>query len=908
MFESWMGEFQVGAVEVVEIPEDYLKTSDTESRVTNYRQSFRSILRGMIHEQVPVGLRLECINGKVRVFFLTWTRKQEELRKNLTTLTTTVSAYLPKFLLSQAKSYKGLSASLETNGVIACLLGEPALPEETGHQTIQIDPMDAAGEVLQSLDNVIFQVSIEPTKSAKRKVRSLEKDYELAMERSQRVVSTSGFLSPDSQQSTTRVSASASRSAERLSRQIKRMSSQYLGKVSVTVTHWSQDKKYAETQARRVMSILMSGITPADAEKDLKVVIKKKRKNFEKVLVGRPVGDHTVLTPEETATYFALPRVDLGIKISRREDFSVSSVDLSEIERVEDPEPQPQVKPTLTTPRRTLTKWNKSIPQDIASIWRHSEKRLILLGYAIRNGEPQKIQPYGLVRKLLGSHIGVYGNTGYGKTTTCVSLAAQAYRNDVIPTILTPGNVGDWRVLKDLYPEFRIFTAGTPDIAPLHYNMWEVPPKVPVGKYIDRMVDVHTAALPTDGVISMHFDDIFNTMYENCGWSRMGNIRGRPILLSDLYEAVQQVANTHLEYGEELKRDFYGALDARLRSMLRNEILVDMFNTTKGLSIPELLAHPTIIEMRDLSPEDRALLIGALTVGISEYLVANPKKEVSHLLVLEEAHQFLKGTRSQGGYAEPTSTQKAVSNIAGMLRTQRGTGLGLVIIDQLASSLPPEIVKLPSNVVAHTLTDLEERLLVGRQALCSDAQINHIGGMGVGEVVARIQTQNVPTNVQVAPLDYLLNRPLPKREWTDEMVRDAMSVVFESNPELAESLPLTDEMKDLLRGIRPTAPVIVKPEMQVVQVARDHETDISVIVNSPTFVDAYMSRVGDTAKGNPVQVARLLTKVASKFVTSDAQLVPFAERLLLHSVGMLKEPKETSVLADILVAIRGVEA
>jgi hypothetical protein len=429
-----------------------------------------------------------------------------------------------------------------------------------------------------------------------------------------------------------------------------------------------------------------------------------------------------------------------------------------------------------------------------------------------------------------------------------------------------------------------------------------------VGKYIDRMVDVHTAALPTDGVISMHFDDIFNTMYENCGWSRMGNIRGRPILLSDLYEAVQQVANTHLEYGEELKRDFYGALDARLRSMLRNEILVDMFNTTKGLSISELLAHPTIIEMRDLSPEDRALLIGALTVGISEYLVANPKKKVSHFLVLEEAHQFLKGTQTHGAYAEPTSTQKAVSNTVGMLRTQRGTGLGLGIIDQLASSLPSEIVKLPSNIVAHTLTDLEERLLVGRQALCSDAQINHIGGMNVGEVVARIQTQNVPANVQVAPLDYLLTRPLPKREWTDDMVRDAMREVFDAHPELVESQPLTSEMKDLLRGIKPTAPVVVKPELQVMSLARNHEIDISEIVNTPTFVDAYMSRVGDAAKGDPSPVARLLTKVASKFVTTEANQVPFAERLLLHSAGMLKEPKDTAVLADILVAIRGVEA
>jgi hypothetical protein len=903
MFESWIGEIQVGAVEVVEIPEDYLKTSDTESRDTNYRQSFRSILRGMIHEKVPVGLRLERTNGKNRVHFLTWTRKQEELSKNLTTLTTTVSAYLPKFNLTQPKMFKGLSASLEVNGVTACLLGEPATPEETGHHSVQIDPMDAAGEVLQSFDNIILQVFVEPTKSGKRKVRSLEKDYESAMELSQRVVSTPGFLSPDSQQSTTRVSASASRAAERLGRQVKRMSSRYLGKVSVAVTHWSQDKKYAETQARRVMSILMSGITPADKEEDLRVVIKKKRKDFEKALAGRPVGDHTILTPEETATYFALPRVDLGIKVSRREDFSIASVDLPEMEKVEETNPQPETRPKLITIQR-----NRGVSQKSESVWRHPVKRLILLGYAIRNGEPQKSQPYGIVRKLLGSHIGVYGNTGYGKTTTCVSLAAQAYRNGVIPTILTPGNVGDWRVLKDLYDEFRIFTAGNPEIAPLRYNMWEVPPKVPVGKYIDRMVDVHTAALPTDGVISMHFDDIFNTMYENCGWSRMGNIRGRPILLSDLYEAVQQVANTHLDYGEELKRDFYGALDARLRSMLRNEILVDMFNTTKGLSIPELLAHPTIIEMRDLSPEDRALLIGALTVGISEYLVANPKKEVSHLLVLEEAHQFLRGTRSQGGYAEPTSTQKAVSNIAGMLRTQRGTGLGLVIIDQLASSLPPEIVKSPSNVFIHTLTDLEERLLVGRQALCSDAQINHIGGMAVGEVVARIQTQNVPANVQVAPLDYLLTSPLPKREWTDEMVRDVMMKVFDAHPELAETQPLTDEMKDLLRGIRSPSPVIVKPEMQVVQIARDHETDISVIVNTPSFVDAYMNRIGDAAKGDPGPVARLLSKVASKFVTTEIQQVPFAERLLLHAAGMLKEPKETAVLADILVAIRGVAA
>ena len=62
-----MGEFQVGAVEVVEIPEDYLKISDAENRDGIYRKSFRSILRCMIHAEVPLGLRLEHINGRTRV-------------------------------------------------------------------------------------------------------------------------------------------------------------------------------------------------------------------------------------------------------------------------------------------------------------------------------------------------------------------------------------------------------------------------------------------------------------------------------------------------------------------------------------------------------------------------------------------------------------------------------------------------------------------------------------------------------------------------------------------------------------------------------------------------------------------------------------------------------------------------
>jgi hypothetical protein len=66
MSELWLGGIQVGAVKAIEIPEDYLKTSDKGNQDANYRQSFRSILGGMIHAAVPVGFRLERINEKTR--------------------------------------------------------------------------------------------------------------------------------------------------------------------------------------------------------------------------------------------------------------------------------------------------------------------------------------------------------------------------------------------------------------------------------------------------------------------------------------------------------------------------------------------------------------------------------------------------------------------------------------------------------------------------------------------------------------------------------------------------------------------------------------------------------------------------------------------------------------------------
>ncbi|MHA1662471.1 MAG: hypothetical protein ACTSVR_04370, partial [Candidatus Thorarchaeota archaeon] len=129
MFESWKGSLLIGAIELVEIPEDYLVLSETGKRNTLYHQAFRNILRGMMVTDTPVGLRLERISGRTRVFFLTWGHDQQRLKNRTSTLHSTINAHLPKFKSTIHSLFSGQTVNINMEGVSACLTGEPLITE-----------------------------------------------------------------------------------------------------------------------------------------------------------------------------------------------------------------------------------------------------------------------------------------------------------------------------------------------------------------------------------------------------------------------------------------------------------------------------------------------------------------------------------------------------------------------------------------------------------------------------------------------------------------------------------------------------------------------------------------------------------------------------------------------------------
>ena len=196
MFESLLGPLAVGAIEVLEIPEDYLSRSEVGKRDFTHRSAFRGILRAMVLAEHPVGLRLERAHGKTRVFFLTWDRKDRCCSTGSPRLATIVNAHLPKFKMGSCSAFSGLQIYPGQEGVSACLTGEPLVDDENASLQPRTDPLDAVGEVIQGLDDVLFQVFVTPEKPGGRRVRGLEHAYEMAVSRSQQVVSSPSLLLP----------------------------------------------------------------------------------------------------------------------------------------------------------------------------------------------------------------------------------------------------------------------------------------------------------------------------------------------------------------------------------------------------------------------------------------------------------------------------------------------------------------------------------------------------------------------------------------------------------------------------------------------------------------------------------------------------------------------------------------
>ncbi len=801
----------IGAIEVVEYPESHLQDNSRQFERMDRYSPFLSVLRGMRSGGLQVGFRMERAMRKNRMFYLTRAPNPDLLNESLDALESVLSTHLRSYRLERIGEYV---PDIDVSGKTCFstrIEGEPLSIEDLRQST---DGLTAAVETLHEMDNGIIQVWADPLEASWLEKWSARNEFEAEdRKRSRtRTRTVGGILSGGGQQSFIEVDTSAATKAGRLNRRLVRVTSEDSVELGVFTTSWDSRPARAERNATLLGHSIVSSFHSADYENVLKVKPLKKRRDSIRLLKGHPVGRPTQMLATEAAVFFIPSRRHIGISTSRRYEFSTVSTDVS------------QGSLSGREPKLVASRTVKNGDERWDLVWNFNPSEMVMLGHIIRaNGEVDRSAVVAFDPLELERHMLILGTTRSGKTTTGLTIAGQLIRLGIFPIIIVPYKVRDWRVLKSVYPNIRIFTAGNPDIAPLRINIWVPPEGVRIDKWIMRLAEIFHAWFPSQEVVSLHMRRIIMRTYELCEWDVANNIQGRPVLLEDLLAGIEYALEMgDVKYSADVKENFVGALKARLEAMLTYSTVVDMFNTAGGITINELLETPHIIEMESLHKDVKQLLIGVLAAGLSEYRMASPLSSVENVLILEEAHAFLKKAveRSDG---QRTAAQEANASLSLMLRTSGGNGLGIVISDHLPSQMAPEAVKMPNNHIMHKQSQGSEAEIAGDLVRLDTEKSKHLTGMDPGEVILVLEGHKNPRNVKITQLQNLVVVPLNKDNWTNERVRKEMQTFFAEHHERLRSEPLSAKTKKQLgltssyRGeYARLRRIIETPEMEVV--------------------------------------------------------------------------------------------
>ena len=134
------------------------------------------------------------------------------------------------------------------------------------------------------------------------------------------------------------------------------------------------------------------------------------------------------------------------------------------------------------------------------------------------------------------------------------------------------------------------------------------------------------------------------------------------------------------------------------------------------------------------STETKALLMGLLILRLQEYRISESSAGhgLRHITVLEEAHHLLRRTSGEQSQESSNLQGKAVEMISNAIAEMRAYGEGFVIADQSPGLMDMSVIRNTNTKIILRLPDEGDRLLVGKAAGLSEAQIMELARLECG--------------------------------------------------------------------------------------------------------------------------------------------------------------------------------
>lgn len=361
----------------------------------------------------------------------------------------------------------------------------------------------------------------------------------------------------------------------------------------------------------------------------------------------------------------------------------------------------------------------------------------------------RELYPFRLQHGRLKEHVLIAGRSGSGKTNLAFVLMKGAM--DCGIKVLALDWKRGYRDLMSIQPDLRVYTIGR-EIAPFRFNPLIPPPGCEPNVWIKLIVDVIASAyLGGEGVISLlvaGLDKLYRDagIYDQVGakpptiqdlllWLKTVKLKGRAAMWQASAERIL-LAMTYGEFGSVVNTHDNG----HVRCLLDQNVVLEM----DGLS----------------SNSDRKLFSEALTLYLYRHRLAEgPRRELTNLIVLEEAHNLLLRKAAEA----------KESMLENSIRMIRQYGLGYVFVDPSASMLSKVAFANSYATLA-----LSQKLRSDIQAISSamnltDEQKQALTTLAVGQVIVRLADEH--------PEPFLVKIPrfnIQEGSVSDEMVAHRM--------------------------------------------------------------------------------------------------------------------------------------
>ena len=353
----------------------------------------------------------------------------------------------------------------------------------------------------------------------------------------------------------------------------------------------------------------------------------------------------------------------------------------------------------------------------------------------------------------LTMHTFVTGSTGSGKSNTVYQILNQLRSVYNIPFLVVEPAKGEYKNIFGQFADVSVYGTNPKKMNLLRINPFKFSEDIHVLEHLDRLVEIFNVCWPMYAAMPAILKESMEKAYVAAGWNlgTSENAKGNKYPnFADLLEQIEVVINES-KYSSDSKGDYSGALLTRVRSLTNG--LNGLIFCKDDLSERDLFDKNVIVDLSRVgSTETKSLIMGLLVLKLNEYRMSSGKinSPLSHLTVLEEAHNLLKRTSMEQSTENANLLGKSVELLANSIAEMRTYGEGFIIADQSPGLLDISVIRNTNTKIILRLPDRSDRELVGYAAGLDEEQIEELSKLKRG-VAAVYQNDWVePVLVQVS--------------------------------------------------------------------------------------------------------------------------------------------------------------